>query len=89
MIFNGAHTVGAADGGPGLPFLGWSTRAGDLRAAHLVGLHSLRALPLLGHGLARLRPRAARTTQVVWMLALAVLCSAIFVWLFRLAQSGR
>jgi len=78
MTVAGAHTVGAADGGPGLPGTGWSREHGDLRVAHFLGLHALQMLSLVALLLARRGWRDIRRLRTVWAI------SASYVSLFAL-----
>jgi hypothetical protein len=63
----GAHTVGAPDGGPGIPVTGWSRAHGDLRVPHFIGLHAIQALALVAVALRRWRraePVRVRTVAI-------------------------
>ncbi|WP_437781107.1 hypothetical protein [Sorangium sp. So ce1097] len=88
---NNAHSVGVADGGPGLPIVNWSTRGGDLRAAHFFGMHGLQAAPLFGAWLsARASGSAPRTRRAVrWVIAFGVVYGAVALGLFLMALAGQ
>jgi hypothetical protein len=78
MTVAGAHTVGAPDGGPGLPGTGWSTEHGDVRVAHFIGMHALQVLPLVALVFVRRGWTEASRVRIVWTL------SASYVALFGL-----
>jgi hypothetical protein len=83
----GAHTVGAPDGGPGLPATGWSTEHGDLRVPHFVGLHALQVLPLFVIALRRRGwPESLRVRAAVWA---GVAYSGLYVALLVQALRGQ
>jgi hypothetical protein len=83
MVARLAHTVGAADGGPGLPLVNWSTQWGDLRISHALGLHALQILPLVGYALGQTRWRLSEAQQLTGLLLFALvygLLGAATLW---------
>jgi hypothetical protein len=74
----GAHSVGIADGGPGLPVVGWSTVGGDLRVAHFFGIHAMQLLPFFGWYIARRRNAFAHLKEFH---RLALVCTAGLAYL--------
>jgi hypothetical protein len=87
MPIVGAHTVGAADGGRGLPVTGWSVEHGDLRIAHFIGMHGLQVLPLLAWWIGR--RRLAQRTQRHLVFSFAGSYLALFFLLLWQAFRGQ
>jgi hypothetical protein len=87
MIGHHAHTVGAPDGGPGLPLINWSTEHGDLRVAHFLGMHALQILPFAGYLLGRSRRREfQQVSSVLGVGFLYLVATLVLIWL---ALEGR
>lgn len=84
----GSHTVGAPDGGPGLPITRWSTDHGDLRIPHFVGMHALQLLPLLLLALRRWRTRRDDGVERGLILLASTACAALFFAAFVQAMQG-
>lgn len=88
MPRSGAHTVGAPDGsGPGLPGTGWSTRHGDLRVPHFLGLHAIQAVPLVALAARRRRWRESAGIRAVMVSAASY--AALFGILAAQALAGQ
>ena len=79
------HFVGIPTDLHGLPLLGWSTTAGDLRPAHFFGMHAAQILPVLIWVIALASPGWARRLPVPLALAYCALTLAILAQ----AMAGR
>jgi hypothetical protein len=82
MVLHGSHTVGAADGGAGLPFVNWSRAHGDLRVVHFAGTHALQVLPLFGYWMGcTWRPEAAQVSYTAGVFFLYLGGMAVLFWI--------
>ncbi len=88
MITNGAHSVGVADGGPGLPFTNWSTIGGDLRIAHFLGLHAIQLIPLFAYYLLKKTDFSIVTRRTLSVIA-AVVYAGVISYLYTMAMNGQ
>jgi hypothetical protein len=89
MLSRGSHTVGTADGGPGLPFVNWSTIGGDLRIAHFIAIHAIQIVPLFAYILSQMAPIPAVRQRKLAVAALAIVVGGAVGATFIQAALGR
>jgi hypothetical protein len=88
MLARGSHTVGTADGGPGLPFVNWSVIAGDLRIAHFIAIHAIQIVPLFAYILSQMTPIPAVKHRRLAIAAVAIAVSVAVGGTFIQAALG-
>jgi len=89
MLSQSSHSVGAADGGAGLPFVNWSNEAGDLRVAHFIGLHAMQILPVAALAFVWLQDYFRQLNPTILTFVLALVYFAAFNFLFLQAMRGQ
>ena len=89
IVAHGQHAVGVADGGEGLPLVNWSTEGGDLRVAHMIGLHGMQIVPLFAFLLGRLKPRWTERRRIGWVVGFSTIYAAAGGVLLVHALSGQ
>jgi hypothetical protein len=89
MLARGSHSVGVAEGGPGLPFLNWSTIGGDLRIAHFIAIHAIQIVPLFAYVLSQMSPILTVRQRTRAVVALAIVVAVAVGATFIQAAMGR
>ncbi|MDF1697305.1 MAG: hypothetical protein P1U56_15790 [Saprospiraceae bacterium] len=87
MIGQMSHTVGAVDGGAGLPLVNWSTIAGDLRIAHFFGIHGIQIIPVFALLLANIW-KTSDKNRIIVVTGFGLVYAASLAYTFYQASQG-